>query len=171
MEFGQLHSAAPEIAARIQTKLEATGIGFLATIRSDGSPRVSPIEVSFQDGHLFIGMMPGSYKAVDLLRDERCSLVTPLVDKDDLGGEGKIFARARTLTDPTEVAKVLSRAVEGQEVDPADLDGSHAFELLIEGAAWQRVDDDAWVTDSWSESAGVRHRRRQGANGEVVDVA
>ena len=53
----------------------------LGTLRRDGSPRVSPIEVAFHDGRLYVGMMPGSTKSLDVERDPRVSLVTAIADK------------------------------------------------------------------------------------------
>jgi hypothetical protein len=40
----------------------------LATLRRDGSPRISGTEVEFTDGQVWLGMMPGSLKALDLRR-------------------------------------------------------------------------------------------------------
>src|SRR6478735_6443486 len=87
--FSQLDAAAPDLATPIRERLITTGLALLGTTRADGSPRVSPIEVTLHDGHLFVGMMPGSRKALDVGRDPRVCLLTPVADKDDLSGEGK----------------------------------------------------------------------------------
>lgn len=70
----------------------------LATLRRDGSPRISGIETKFEDGELWLGMMPGSVKAADLRRDARLALHSPTVDtpEDDpssWAGEAKITGR------------------------------------------------------------------------------
>ena len=143
----------------------------LGTIRRDGSPRVSPIEVAFHDGRLYVGMMPGSTKSLDVERDPRISLVTALADKDDLGGEGKLFGVAARVTD-VELAErhpARPRRRDGG-FDPEAVAGSPMYEILVTGAAWQRVEGDAFVTPSWSEADGVRHRRRDGATGDVIDA-
>jgi hypothetical protein len=44
------------------------------------------------------------------------------------------------------------------------------FELRVTGAAWQGVEGDTWVTTSWREDEAVRYRRRDGADGEVVEA-
>ena len=67
----ELQRVAPDVAAPIVARLAATGLGILGTARADGSPRVSPIEVSIQEGRLYAGSMPGSRKAEDLRRDPR----------------------------------------------------------------------------------------------------
>ncbi len=46
----------------------------IATLRRDGSPRVSGNELRFIDGEVWLGMMPGSVKALDLLRDPRVAV-------------------------------------------------------------------------------------------------
>jgi len=171
LTLAELESTVPEIAAPLRAKLEATGLCFLATLRRDGSPRVSPLEVSFLDGGLYVGSMPGAMKARDLQRDPRAALVTPLADKGDVGGEGKAFVHAVEITDPDAFRTIMGHAVEG--IEGADLDDfgtSHLFELRFTGAAWQKLDGDAWDTLSWVEGGPVRHRRREGPAGEPVEI-
>ena len=100
LTYAEFESAASETAAPLRAKLEAAGICLLATVRRDGSPRISPLEVSFLGGGLYVGSMPGAVKARDLQRDPRCALIAPVVDKDDLSGEGKAFLHAVEVTDP-----------------------------------------------------------------------
>lgn len=170
LTYAEFTAAAPEIAEPLRAKLEATGICFLGTLRRDGSPRISPVEVSFQGDGLFFGSMPEATKALDLRRDPRCALVTPLADKDDLGGEGKAFLHALEITDPEARRARLAAAVEGTDAAVEDFGDSPMFELRFTGAAWQRVEGDSWVTTSWAEGQPVRHRRRDGASGLPVDV-
>ena len=78
LTFDAFHAAAPSIAGKIRGEFEVAGMCMLATLRKDGSPRLSAVEVMFDDGRLMVGMMPGSVKALDLLRDPRL-----FVDDDD----------------------------------------------------------------------------------------
>lgn len=167
--FAELETAAPEIAGPIRAKLEATGIGLIATVRKDGSPRISPFEVSILDGSLYVGSMPGAAKARDLQRDPRAALLTPVADKDDLAGEGKLFLHVLQITDPAEAVRILGLMTEDSEMAVEDFGDSPMFELRITGAAWQHVDGDSWDTLSWTEADGVRHRRRDGADGLPVE--
>ena len=71
----------------------------IATLRADGSPRISGIEANFADGELTFGSMPGSRKGADLRRDPRFALHSPTVDAvegadADWPGEAKISGRA-----------------------------------------------------------------------------
>ena len=66
----------------------------LATLRRDGSPRISGIEVTFADGQLWLGMMPDSRKALDLQRDPRFALHSAPLDADLKDGDAKISGRA-----------------------------------------------------------------------------
>src|SRR5690606_41952748 len=93
--FDDLRTAAPTIADRFADKLAATGLGFVATTRRDGWPRVSPMEVSIMGGRLYVGRMPGAVKAKHLQRDPRCWLITTTTDRDDRSGRVKILCRAR----------------------------------------------------------------------------
>ncbi|MGH3870729.1 MAG: pyridoxamine 5'-phosphate oxidase family protein [Pseudonocardiaceae bacterium] len=64
----------PEFARRAQTLMDAHRHKTLATLRADGSPRISGIEASFVDGQLWFGSMPGARKGQDLRRDPRFAL-------------------------------------------------------------------------------------------------
>jgi hypothetical protein len=168
--YAEFDAAAPIIATPIRQRLEEAGLTFLATVRRDGSPRISPIESEFIDGHLYFGSMPEAYKAQDLARDPRCSLITPIVDKKDMRGEGKLFATARLITDAAEAERVLHTSAEGNELDPESLLGSPVYEVLVHGASWQFVENDAWTTRSWKEGEPVRTRARKGATGLPEDI-
>jgi hypothetical protein len=168
--FADLRTVAPDIATPMAARLERSVLGMLGTLRRDGSPRVSPIEVAFHDGRLFVGMMPGSTKSQDVERDPRVSMVTALADKDDLAGEGKLFGVADRVTDAALAARVLGEHAEAGGFDPEAVAGSPLYEILVAGAAWQFVEGDTFVTRSWNAADGLRHRRRDGATGDVVDA-
>ncbi len=50
----------------------------IATLRADGSPRISGIECEFADGELRFGSMARARKGVDLRRDPRFALHGPV---------------------------------------------------------------------------------------------
>jgi hypothetical protein len=166
--FSEFAAAAPELAAPTRARFEAAGIAILGTVRADGSPRLSPIEVSFHGDRLYVGMMPASKKAVDLARDPRCALLTALADKHDLAGEGKLAATVRRLVG-SEWATVLGAMAEGLETDPTEFGDSPVFELLVREASWQFVAEDTFHTWSWRPGLPVRRRARHGPVGTVVE--
>lgn len=89
----------PELAAAVRERFEAHGLALLATLRQDGSPRISGIEPLFALGELWLGMMPGSRKAVDLLRDPRFALHSATIDKEVQAGDAKLSGRAIPVDD------------------------------------------------------------------------
>ncbi len=78
--WAEFASAAPALASRVRQRFDVRKHKTLATLRKDGSPRISGIEVEFADGELFLGMMPGSLKLYDLERDPRLALHSPTED-------------------------------------------------------------------------------------------
>jgi Pyridoxamine 5'-phosphate oxidase len=81
---------APVVAATAQELFDRFGFVFVATIRADGSPRISAVEVHVVDGHLMLVMVAGSQKARDLARDSRLALQTPVTDAGNPGAEVKL---------------------------------------------------------------------------------
>lgn len=170
--FTDLEREGPVIASFFRKRVEATGLCFVATTRSDGWPRVSPMELSILGGGLYVGSMPGAVKARDLQRDPRCCVITTLADKDDLAGEVKLFARAREIVGGAEWDSLRAhfRELVGSDVigEPG---AAHLFELTVDAAAWQRVEGDDWRTTSWSfGEQRVRERVRSGPHGEPRDL-
>lgn len=165
VRFAELVAQAPTVAEPLAERLRAAGIGILGTLRADGSPRVSPVEVMFVGDGLFVGMMPGSYKHADVSRDPRVSLLTAVADRHDMGGEGKLTGRVRAL-DAAEAHDVLAVGAAAAGLDADDLAGSPVFELLVEAAAWQRVEGRSWVSLAWSPTGGLRRYERVGPLGE-----
>jgi hypothetical protein len=70
----EVEAEVPELAARARRFLDAHVHKTLATLRRDGSPRISGTEVDFADGELWLGSMWRSLKALDLQRDPRFAL-------------------------------------------------------------------------------------------------
>ena len=69
-----VEQAEPEFAARVRRLFDAGRHKTIATLRADGSPRISGIECEFADGELRFGSMPGARKGADLRRDPRFAL-------------------------------------------------------------------------------------------------
>ncbi|HVF73582.1 MAG TPA: pyridoxamine 5'-phosphate oxidase family protein [Acidimicrobiales bacterium] len=97
--WADVEAAAPELAALVRARFEATGLAFLATLRTDGSPRITGVEPTFEDGELVLGMMAGSRKGADLRRDPRLALHAASVDKEVKDGDAKVAGRAVLVND------------------------------------------------------------------------
>jgi hypothetical protein len=70
-----VEDAEPGFAGRVRALLDAHVHKTIATLRADGAPRISGIEVRFtDDGELAFGSMPGARKGADLHRDPRFAL-------------------------------------------------------------------------------------------------
>ena len=83
-KWSEIEREAPELASRARELFEAHRHKTVATIRKDGSPRISGTEVEFtDDGDVRIGMMPGSLKLRDVQRDPRVAIHSGSLDPDD----------------------------------------------------------------------------------------
>ena len=94
-----VEQAEPELAARVRRLFDAGRHKTIATLRADGSPRISGIECEFADGELRFGSMPGARKGADLRRDPRFALHGPVFHpvegkEAEWPGEAKIAGRA-----------------------------------------------------------------------------
>lgn len=94
-----IEQAEPEFARRVRSLLEAGRHKTLATLRADGSPRISGIECEFTDTDLRFGSMAGARKGADLERDPRFALHGPTFHPEEgkekeWPGEAKVAGRA-----------------------------------------------------------------------------
>jgi pyridoxamine 5'-phosphate oxidase-like protein len=89
----------PEFAQRVRALFDAHRHKTIATLRADGSPRISGIEAVFEDGQLVFHSMSHARKGADLHRDPRFALHSATVDPVEGSaaqwpGEAKISGRA-----------------------------------------------------------------------------
>jgi hypothetical protein len=91
--------AEPEFAQRVRALFDAYKHKTIATLRADGSPRISGIEAVFESGELMFSSMPNARKGADLHRDPRFALHSATIDpvegsEAQWPGEAKISGRA-----------------------------------------------------------------------------
>ena len=84
----------PRLAATAYERLVEPGVVLVATLRRDGSPRLSPIEPFLLDGDLMLSMLWQSFKARDLLRDPRLLVHSIVTGRDGADGELKLRGAA-----------------------------------------------------------------------------
>ncbi len=94
MRWKDFDQDAPSLAAVGLRCLGAPGVVLVATIRTDGAPRVSPVEPLFWNGELWLSMGWGSRKARDLQRDPRVLVHNVVRDREGTDGEYKLRGRA-----------------------------------------------------------------------------
>ncbi len=95
----QFHDEAPDLADKVLSRLLAHKHHVMATLRTDGAPRVSGTEVPRVGDELCIGSMWGARKARDLLRDQRVAIHSNPGDETMDGGDAKLAAIAEELDD------------------------------------------------------------------------
>jgi Pyridoxamine 5'-phosphate oxidase len=99
MIWAEFEAAAPEVARLGKERFDRSRVALLGTLRKDGSPRISPVEPHFVEGHLLFGAMTWSLKARDLLSDMRCVLHSAVTAPDAGESELKLYGRAREVRD------------------------------------------------------------------------
>jgi hypothetical protein len=100
MHWSDIEHAQPRLALIGHQRLIDPGVVLVATIRRDGTARLSPVEPLVLDGDLWLSMMEGSGKARDLLRDPRILVHSIVTNRDGAAGEFKVRGTARAEDDP-----------------------------------------------------------------------
>jgi len=141
--------ASPEFARRVRALFDAHRHKTIATLRADGSPRISGIEAAFEEGELVFASMPNARKGTDLHRDPRFALHSATVDPIEGSaaqwpGEAKISGRA-----------IATRSIaEGPESD--------RFHADIAEVVHTHLNEEATtlVVDWWTPTNGLRSLER-----------
>jgi hypothetical protein len=99
VRWNDVQRDAARLAHMAHDRLVAPGVLLVATIRRDGTPRLSPVEPLIFDGDLHLSMMWRSHKASDLLRDDRVLVHSVVTTRDGTQGEVKLRGRAISVDD------------------------------------------------------------------------
>ena len=154
--FAVIETEQPEFAARVRACFDAHRHKILATLRSDGAPRVSGIEATFAVGELWLAGMPRSVKFADLRRDPRLALHSGSDEPDTFTADAKVSGRAVEVTDAAE------RAAFGEATgNPADGD-YELFRIDVDQVVLTAVapEKDALVISSWRPGRRLTEVRR-----------
>jgi hypothetical protein len=152
--WAEFEAAAPELAERVRARLDAHVHKTLATVRRDGSPRISGTETRLVDGELWIGSMWQARKALDLQRDPRFALHSGSEDPPGWSGDAKLAGVAEEITDPERVREINSEA--------AASGPSHLFRLDLREVSTVGLDEErtALLIEVWTPEGGVRTMKR-----------
>jgi hypothetical protein len=145
--WAEFEAIEPEFASRVRELLNRRKHLTMATVRQDGSPRISGTEIEIGDGELSIGSMPGAVKAKDLRRDPRVAIHGPTEDPPT--GHPEAWSGE---------AKIAGRAIEAAPEGPGDrflIDVQHAVITHLNEAG------DRLVIESWNETRGYRVVERE----------
>ena len=132
----------------------------LASLRKDGSPRISGIEAEVIEGDLWFGGLWQSLKMLDLRRDPRFALHSGTGDADPATwqGDAKIAGRAEEILDPARIAAV--QAASSGEVPPGPL---HLFRADIREIVLTRPGDprDHILIELWRNGQPLKRIQRR----------
>ncbi|MCL2395101.1 MAG: pyridoxamine 5'-phosphate oxidase family protein [Acidimicrobiaceae bacterium] len=149
-----IEEAQPDFAGRVRRLFDAGRHKTIATLRADGSPRISGIECEFDGGDLRFGSMSGSRKGADLRRDPRFALHGPSFHPEegregDWPGEAKIAGRA---------VPVGPATTDGQGEPPdGEMFVADISEVVITGL---NAEATRLVVESWTPGGGLRRVER-----------
>jgi hypothetical protein len=145
----EIEQDAPEFAERVRGRF-GTGIHkTIATLRKDGSPRISGSEIEFEDGQVSFGMMGDSLKLVDVRRDPRIAVHSPTLDPPKEGdwlGDAKLAGRVVEIPPPAD--------------DPHPGAGYFRIDISEVVLTYVGTPADHLVIESWHEGVGWRRRTR-----------
>ena len=151
-------AAEPDLAKLAEERFGAFTHHVLATLRKDGSPRTSGLEVQFKNGELWLGMMPGSLKALDLRRDPRFALQANAGAGTEMGGgDIRISGRAVEVTDPEMYALYTGKT---EKAEPPT--GFHLFRTELTEVVRTYVENNAYlVVQFWKPGEPLRIVKRE----------
>ena len=145
-----VEAAEPEFARRVRALFDTHRHKTIATLRADGSPRISGIEAAFEHGQLAFGSVANARKRADLRRDPRFAVHSATVDPVE-GSEAQW---------PGE-AKISGLAIASAPLaDPADGDRFHAD---IAEVVHTHLNEQATmlVVEWWTTTHGLRRIERE----------
>jgi hypothetical protein len=150
--FADVATEDPDFAARVRARFDAHRHKFLATLRADGSPRISGIEMSFVGGEPWIAGMRRSAKFADLRADPRFALHSGSPEPDAFEADAKFAGRATEVTDPEELQRYGADA--GMPPGSMDFD---LFRVDLEQVVLVHLNEErnALVIASWRPGRGI----------------
>jgi len=150
----QVEQEVPELAARARRHFDSNKHKTMATLRRDGSPRISGIELIFADGELWFGSMWQAVKALDLQRDPRFAIHSAS-DGDDFQGDAKLAGTFEEVeSDEVKQAVVGGNAPPG----PLHLFRADVTELVLISLGGDPPDH--MIVESWHPGRGVTTLKR-----------
>ena len=150
MNWASFSELEPGLAALGEERFRRCGMLLLGTLRKNGWPRISPVEMLFFEGELYLGMMWQSRKALDLRRDSRCTLHNAVSNKDGTEGDFKVYGRAVEVLDLEQRRRYGEALFEetGIRIEEPEF---HLFSIDIGSASFMEIKDDAMHHRVWNK--------------------
>jgi hypothetical protein len=146
----ELTEHAPRIATVFTRRHAATGnLCMLATLRSDGFPRISPIEPRIFEDRLWIAGMPDTLKFRDLARDPRFCLHTATVDTHLADGDAKLWGVVEDVPDGALHRRFADALFEETGMDLRGQTFDHLYAADLTGASAIEIDDGHLAITIW----------------------
>jgi hypothetical protein len=158
MRWDEFERACPELAEEGRRRFVADQLVLLGTNRKDGWPRISPCEVDLAAGHLFLGMMWRSMKALDLHRDPRVVVHTVQCDREAAQGDLKLYGQAVEITDAA-LRAAFRQAIKARINWAPEEPRFHLFSLDIAWASLVTFGERQTIL-RWDPSRGLRTQTR-----------
>lgn len=160
MKWGDFKTTTPELAEAGEKLFDRIGVVLIGTIRKDGSPRISPVEALIANDRLYIGMMPKTLKALDLLRDARCTIHSVPVDRMGSEGEFKAHGHAIDVQDAAERHLYCEELFKKMGWNPEGMD-FHLFSFEIDSAGFFATENmEARLIKKWRVGEPVSQFRQ-----------
>jgi hypothetical protein len=149
-----IEEAEPAFADRVRRLFDAGRHKTIATLRADGSPRISGIECELADGELRFGSMTAARKGADLRRDPRFALHGPTFHPEE-GKEGEWPGEAKIAGRAIPAPATTSDA--GEEPD-GEMFVADITEVVITGL---NPEATRLVVESWTPERGLSRIERE----------
>jgi Pyridoxamine 5'-phosphate oxidase len=158
LSWSDLEESAPELASHGRGLIERFGFVLLGTIRANGTPRISPVEVHLVHGQLMLAMIPRTHKAQDVRRDPRVVLQTPVTQASDPGGELKLRGRVVEADDAQRQATADAiQARSGWRPESSWL----LLSVAVEAAAYLGWQKGGMLLMRWDRERGLQRPQRR----------
>ena len=155
--WSEFAEESPHIAeVFIRRHRAAKNLCMLATLRSDGSPRISPMEPRIFDGRLVLVGMPGTTKFKDLARDPRFALHTATVDPYVGDGDAKLWGQVEDVQDTDLHARFAQDLFEESGFDLRDKPFEPFYVADLTGASSLELADEQLHITIWKPGQGER---------------
>jgi Pyridoxamine 5'-phosphate oxidase len=153
MRWEEFAKASPELAALGEERFKQREVMLLGTLRKNGWPRITPVEMDFVGGELLVGMMWQSPKALDLQRDPRFVAHSVVTNRSGAEGDFKLYGRARAIDD-ADTRRAYGAAIKAR-IDWEPSEPYHLYALDVESAGFVVFGEEQYGL-AWDPERGLR---------------